>query len=241
LFISPFRWLIRNAYGIAGSDVEDCLVGCFLPCCSANQLLQTSQEYGYPPNSGSILNTDKFDNPIASGSILGCCASCVMYPCILGDTLNMAIGMPWWMGCICLNPCSARNIIRYQYRIAGNDVVEELCTPVMFYGSTLILSCISYVFCPCICLTMCPTYTAFVNQIHQETIKRSTPDNRRYLVGYSRGGSFRGSDVGCEANISGSGGGGANSSSNPVLLNTTPGVFQGLVATNYITYDSANK
>jgi hypothetical protein len=35
--------------------------------------------------------------------------------------MQQAVNMPCWMGCLCMNGFSARNIVRYQYRIAGDD------------------------------------------------------------------------------------------------------------------------
>jgi hypothetical protein len=40
--------------------------------------------------------------------------------------------MPYILGCCCISPCESRNIIRYQHRIAGNDLAEECCIPILF-------------------------------------------------------------------------------------------------------------
>jgi hypothetical protein len=39
------------------------------------------------------------------------------------------MNMPWYMGCCCVNLCAARNLLRYQNRIRGNDLVEECGIP----------------------------------------------------------------------------------------------------------------
>lgn len=50
-------------------------------------------------------------------------------PCAVGDTLQRAIGMPWCLGCCCGSPILTRNLLRYQYRVQGNDLMEELALP----------------------------------------------------------------------------------------------------------------
>lgn len=37
--------------------------------------------------------------------------------------------MPWLIGCCCVNVWMARNLLRYQYRIQGNDLIEEFAFP----------------------------------------------------------------------------------------------------------------
>lgn len=58
------------------------------------------------------------------------------------------IGMPFFMGCCCVNMCAARNLIRYQYRISGDDFIEELVIPcgIQCLGKTL-GQCIPCIWC----------------------------------------------------------------------------------------------
>lgn len=66
--IFPHRWLSRTAYGIPGTDLDDFLIGCLCPCCSVNQILQTTKTYGYPPHAGTASNQTKFVSPLVTGN-----------------------------------------------------------------------------------------------------------------------------------------------------------------------------
>lgn len=78
--------------------------------------------------------------------------------------------MPWAMGCCCVNLCVARNLIRYQHRIRGNDLIEECAFP---YG----LKCIgdiSQSFFPLIWCVLWGVFVAASMQQLQEVQSRST-------------------------------------------------------------------
>lgn len=83
------------------------------------------------------------------------------------------------MGCCCVNTCTARNLIRYQYHIAGNDVVEECAIP---YG----LKCVGDVTQSCLPLIWLILYGVFVvNTMQQlkevETRSSLNQSSSRYL------------------------------------------------------------
>jgi Cys-rich protein (TIGR01571 family) len=223
LCLSPFvsvslslRWLARTAYGIPGTASDDLLTGCFCPCCSVNQIIQTTKAYGNPPNSGTAFNQRLFTSPLVStdpSSCSTCLESFCCTPCTIGTIAERGLGMPWWMGCVCLTPCSVRNLIRYHYRLKGNDLMEELCLPCSLYSTASCLALCFYCFSPCICLAMCPTYVSFVSQLSQETETHGTGEYHRYLIGYTLSSDYsnsvsptRGSEVGTELNL-GPGGG----------------------------------
>lgn len=47
--------------------------------------------------------------------------------------------MPYTIGCCCVTPCEARNAVRYQYRIKGNNTLQSIniCHYVYIYiGNT---------------------------------------------------------------------------------------------------------
>lgn len=127
----PTRWLIRSAYGIEGRPRDD-LISLSCPCCSANQLYQTSKRYGNPSsNGGRPYNTDIFRGDVKRNWISNCLLSTFCKQCSIGLILQQAIGMPFWMGCLCVYPFEARNFVRYQYRIAGEDNYELLAPVVL--------------------------------------------------------------------------------------------------------------
>lgn len=179
------RWLVRTAYGIPGDGISDFLVGCFLPCCSANQLLQTTKEYGSLPNSGTVYNRNKFESQLGKCDSESCLLSLCCAPCEVADIAKKGLGMPWCMACFLLNPCSIRNLIRYQYRVHGNDLMEELCAPCsLFGGGTCLMCTFACVFCPCVSLAMYPTYVSFLIQLKTEVSSKGSGDKERYLMGF---------------------------------------------------------
>lgn len=129
-----FRWMIRTAYGIHGDAPNDFFNALFCPCCSANQLYQTAKARGNPTsNGGNHLNVHQFQTKFGSGDAHSCLYSCFCMPCAVGTMLEDSIGMPWYMGCCCVNVPTARNLIRYQYRIYGKDTLEECVFPWSMY------------------------------------------------------------------------------------------------------------
>jgi hypothetical protein len=77
--------------------------------------------------------------------------------------------MPWYMGCCCIDVWMARNLIRYQNRIKGNDMVEECVLP---YGLQILGNVLGSVI-PC---AMCFVYAGYVvlsMQLLEETQRRA--------------------------------------------------------------------
>mmetsp|Transcript_8709 Transcript_8709/g.8823 ORF Transcript_8709/g.8823 Transcript_8709/m.8823 type:complete len:246 (+) Transcript_8709:96-833(+) len=128
------RWLVRTAYGIDGSGCRDMLTVCFCPCCSANQMYQTAWNKGNPVReySGFHNNSGTFQTSHGctfSNCLYGSCCCC----CAVGTGMERALGMPWWMGCLCLNPCAAHQLMRYQYRVRGSDIGGDMIAPSMLF------------------------------------------------------------------------------------------------------------
>jgi len=125
------RWLVRSAYHIPGSEVEDCLLGTFCSCCIINQLIHTTKEYGRPNlTTGAMFNSSPLGMFPRHGN---CCSNCLCatfcMPCSFGTILQRSMGMPFWMGCLCMNFCMTRNVLRYHYRLNGSDLCEECFLP----------------------------------------------------------------------------------------------------------------
>ena len=95
------------------------------------------------------------------------------------------MGMPWYMGCCCVDVWMARNLIRYQHRIKGNDLMEECAFP---FGMRLLGNVLGNVI-PC---APCIVYGMFVvlsMQLLEETQKRAADvgvrPSRQDSAGYS--------------------------------------------------------
>ena len=130
------RWLIRSAYGIPGSEFEDCYMTMCCPCCTINQMYQTTAAYGNPtPDGGAVKNQGYFVTQTGNCSARAFLCSCFCFPCAIASTLQMSMGMPFWFGCCCVgnNFCVARNLVRYQFRIAGDDFCSDYCFLSLIY------------------------------------------------------------------------------------------------------------
>jgi hypothetical protein len=109
------RWMIRTAYDIQGdacngncfrtinfnifSDDADCYVATFCPCCTANQLYQTTKERGQAvSNGGAVHNTDEFRTSLGAGNFKDCLYSFFCMPCAVGSMMESGIGMPFYLG-----------------------------------------------------------------------------------------------------------------------------------------------
>ena len=155
------RWLLRTAYDIKpalGSDSMDCIESSFLPCCVVNQMFQTSASYGNTSSGGGhFSNVRDFHLTLGSckdeigdidnyiGNTCLCLYSFLCFPCATSESLDLAMGMPQFYGCCCVTPCAARNLVRYQFRIRGDDLLEEVCLPTvaglaLWAGTTSILA-----------------------------------------------------------------------------------------------------
>lgn len=174
--------MIRTAYGIDGDPVDDCVKSTFCPCCSVNQLLQTAAVHGPAgiPLAGKEHNTDNWIRSIGSCTFGSCCFALFCLPCAIGSAVEGSTGMPFWMGCCCVNFCSARNIIRYHYRIHGNDLLEECLIPCGIYAIGLVLSSVL----PCLCFLLVPALVTATTQLVEEAKTREGNGAQRYLVGY---------------------------------------------------------
>jgi hypothetical protein len=104
---------------------------------------------------------------------------CLLQPCTVGRVVNHSIGMPFLLGCLCMNICFLRNIVRYHYRIKPTfekDEYDELCMPL---GSCLGGLC----FCNPV-LSMAYTMS-IAAQVVCEVQFRPKANNKRYLLGYT--------------------------------------------------------
>lgn len=180
------RWLVRSAYQIPGSSCDDCIYGLFCPCCVTNQVYQTTKRYRNPSNDGGKqFNTKRFE---FAPNTEPCCSNCLYtffcYSCSIGSSLNRAMGMPFCLGCCCVNVCTARNLMRYQYRIYGDDVCDDCYVP---FG----IVCASFVcssFFPFIWIISAPYFIALTMQLVTESKGRSEIEGngRRYLEPHER-------------------------------------------------------
>eukprot|EP01035_Chromulina_nebulosa_P020552 gene20552-26655_t len=123
------RYITRTAYGIDGNACIDIVQSLFCPCCVVNQLLQTTMIHGNPVESSGSIHNNKIWRSDKDWDLIPLSFSIACMPCAMGVALETSIGMPYLMGC-CLMPCEARNLVRYQYRIGGNDILEECIIPV---------------------------------------------------------------------------------------------------------------
>ena len=174
----PERWMIRTAYDIPGDPITDAGVAvCCFPC-SVNQLYQSTKAYGNPTvNGGKVYNKQRFARPENDeGFLKRLCCAIFCTQCTAGAAMERGVGMPFWMGCCCMNMCTARNIIRYQHRVVGNDCIDECILPsllVMATGASLL-------FVPLI-LCIAPVVVARSMQLQAQAQARPT-QSRRYLV-----------------------------------------------------------
>lgn len=175
--IPPVRWMIRTGYDIPGDAWSDCYLSVFCPCCVLNQLLQTAYKRGNTSIlGGHDANVREFNFffGACSNDFVSCFYSSVCCPCSTGSSLQTALGMPYVFGCCCMTPCAARNVLRYQYRLRGDDISEELLGPiaasVALYGLFVTP------------LMVLPIISSYSNQIYNEAQYRGKSMHKRYLV-----------------------------------------------------------
>jgi hypothetical protein len=190
LCLSPcaYRWMVRSAYGIGdvSSCGDDCMYSTCCSCCVANQLYQTTKAYGNPsPNDvGPQYNVNTFNNTFASGDGVFCnfIAAFCCTPCTMGKVMEKSIGMPFYLGCLYMNPFIGRNVMRYHYRLrpyTSSDNTEELMVPAAAV-------CLQQVFkFPLIDCFVRAGIAASVMQLSKEADIRGCARNRQYLGGYS--------------------------------------------------------
>lgn len=130
-YLNPIvlRWMTRSAYNISGSECEDVCLGLFCSCCVINQTLQTTKNKGKPfPNVGPGANHQSYlkDDP---EYCCHCLYACCCTPCAVATSVNRAMHMPCWMAFCCSNYCISRSMLRYHYRIEGEDLEEDCLYP----------------------------------------------------------------------------------------------------------------
>jgi len=147
----------------------------------ANQAYQTAKDRGMSvDNGGRYANVNQFNIPIPppTATVQNYAYSCCCMPCAVGDMMERALGMPWYLGCCCTNVWAARNIMRYEYRVQGNDVLEEVVAPCGAHLLTnLVQQCI-----PCAGCVLWAGYAALVTQLRLEADGRA-PSTGAYLSG----------------------------------------------------------
>jgi hypothetical protein len=200
------RWLIRSAYSIPGDTCADCYTSVFCPCCEftrpliidvskitcfifvvrvslgvANQAYQTAKERGAPvDNGGRYTNVNQFVTPLPppTATVQNYMYSCCCMPCAVGDIMERSVSMPWYLGCCCVNVWTARNLMRYQYRIQGNDVLEELAAPCgAHFVTNIVQQCV-----PCAGCVLWAAYATLVTQLGLESTAHA-PSRGPYLSG----------------------------------------------------------
>lgn len=145
-----------------------------------NQLYQTTVAKGNPSRSGGLpFNTNVFP-PIETNANFSrwLKAFCCM-PCSQGDILYHAVGMPYFLGCCCMNLFTTRNIFRYQYRIkphSGDDVVDECLFPT---GMVFLNSACQQI--PCFSCAVCALYSAITLSMLKEIDSRPVNHTKQYL------------------------------------------------------------
>jgi hypothetical protein len=104
--------------------------------------------------------------------------SCLCQQCAVGKIMSKSLGMPYYLACCCMNIFTARNVLRYHYRIQpafGSDLFDELLMPLL-YGCGGCLLCN-----PLLCLGL---HVAMAIQIVREVDARPVAEGGRYLVGF---------------------------------------------------------
>lgn len=190
MHLAPLRWLVRSAYGIGDvSDPcgwEDCICACFCPCCTVNQLYQTTVAKGNPTtDGGAAFNVNNFSPNSSACDCCMCCYAFFCLPCSVGTIVNDSVGMPWFIGCCCMNIFSARNVLRYQYRIrrltGDSDCLEECFWPCLTYVAAWAIAWIV----PCIGCAICAGLTAISTGLQEEAKAKGSGSNKKYLKGYT--------------------------------------------------------
>lgn len=149
----------------------------------ANQAYQTAKDRGNPVNNGGrYANVNNFVTPIPppTATVQNYLYSCFCMPCAVGDMLERAVGMPWYLGCLCTNVWAARNLMRYEYRVQGNDVLEEMVLPC---GAHLVTNIVQQVV-PCAACVLWGAYATLVTQMSLEAAAHP-PSSGAYMSGSS--------------------------------------------------------
>jgi hypothetical protein len=109
------------------------LTAVLCPCCSVNQLYQTTTQHAPPlryEQRGRQFNLQPFLVPRPRLECNTCLCDLIRSffcaPCVIGDILHETISMPWYMACCTIQPCLMRNLYRYEHRIQGSDDLLEV-------------------------------------------------------------------------------------------------------------------
>jgi len=204
-------FLIRSAYGIGNTaspsfcshdSCFDCLITNFCYCCSVNQMYQTVKSRGpASPTAGFSSNQTPFNpvNKIFDG--VSCFEGCfnllytVFCPCFkVGNILENSVGMPWCMGCCCVPLFTARNIVRYQYRLSpvikqslcecwptSNEFVEECVWPSLLYYTGQALSSLTF---GATLIVVWAYEVGVILSLGKEVSLRKDKNQRTYLIGF---------------------------------------------------------
>ena len=95
---------------------------------------------------------------------------CFCSRCVVGDIVQNAYGMPWYLGCCCVGTFYARNTVRYHYRLettsGANECMEECLIPIAY------------------CQWVAPV-TIFMNLNQEVKFKSPSNTSKGYFVGYN--------------------------------------------------------
>ena len=178
--LAPYRWLVRSAYGIGDKNcwIEDLMLSLCCPCFVINQIYQTTKVRGNPTSDGGLnFNIHHFtiENNNWCDNIFELCC---LQPCTVGKAANHAIGIPYFLSCLCINICFLRNIVRYHYRIQPKfekDEYDELYMPIG--------TCIGGL-CFCNPVLSMAYSLSMIAQVIAEVKARPKATNKMYLLGY---------------------------------------------------------
>ena len=107
--------------------------------------------------------------------------------CVIGDVVQNAYGMPWYLGCCCVGVFYARNTVRYHYRLktksGQGECVEECLIPYAVY--CLVSALASTFFPPLTYCNLVALVSVIMNLKHEVDLKSPNNTSKGYLVGYS--------------------------------------------------------
>lgn len=189
--------MVRSAYGIGDRNdwSDDFYLSLFCSCCVVNQIYQTTKIRRNVAQDGGRTYNQR-PNPINphTNQFHNCFRVLFCTPCTIGTMLNDAMGMPWYLGCCCMNFCIARNVLRYQFRYkaaTNDDCLEECFFPFLapFLSNILSKTCV-----PCADSILCSMfYSSIMDMVSAvEVEKNAQPLGHGYLIGYHPGESIHG-------------------------------------------------